>query len=153
MLIAHEPSLALCDDLTLHRQDGWRGGRLEREGIYVYLQLIHTAVRRKPTKHSKAIFLQLKKKINKGMSTEQLSKQYSGEQNCILPKSLCPTSLGRRGSAWSDSGCLMHVALLGKQYSRINSFFPSSVTKNDLERVEHKTETSLHERSGRRNMA
>ena len=47
----------------------------------------------------------------------------------------------------------MHVALLGKQYSRINSFFPSSVTKNDLERVEHKTETSLHKRRGRRNMA
>ena len=109
-----QPSLALCDDLE--GQDGRRGGRLEREGIYVYLQLIHIAVRQKPTKHHRAIFLQLK--TNKRMSKQQLWKQYSvtycEEQNCLLPNSLCPTPLGRRGSAWSDGGCLMHVMILGK---------------------------------------
>ena len=38
------------------------GGRLRRKGIYVYLWLIHVVVPEKPTQHSKAIFLQLKKK-------------------------------------------------------------------------------------------
>jgi len=42
----------------------WRGrmgegGRLKREGIYVYLWLIHV-VWQKPTKYRKAIILQLK---------------------------------------------------------------------------------------------
>ena len=38
----------LCDDL-----EGWDwgevGGRLKREGIYVYLWLIHVVVQQKPT--------------------------------------------------------------------------------------------------------
>ena len=40
-----------------------RGGvarRFKREGIHVYLCLIHVAVRQKPTQHCKAIILQLK---------------------------------------------------------------------------------------------
>ena len=57
-----ELSSVFCDDL-----DGWKGwvlgGRLKREGIHVYLQLIRVAVHQKPTQHSKAIILQLK--INK----------------------------------------------------------------------------------------
>ena len=42
-------------------------GRLKREGIYLYLQLIHIAVQQKLTQHCKAIILQLKinLKINK----------------------------------------------------------------------------------------
>ena len=39
------------------------GGRLKKEGIYVYLQLIHTVVWEKPTQQFKAIILQLN--INK----------------------------------------------------------------------------------------
>ena len=38
------------------------GGRLTREGIHVYLQLIHAVVQQKLTQHCKAIILQLKKK-------------------------------------------------------------------------------------------
>ena len=51
----------LCDDL-----DGWDGGglggRSKREGIYVYIQLIHFVVQQKLTQHCKANILQYKKK-------------------------------------------------------------------------------------------
>jgi len=50
----------------------WRGGvgremgrRLKREGMYVYLWLIHVEVWQKPTKFCKAIIFQLKNKLNK----------------------------------------------------------------------------------------
>ena len=38
----------LCDDL-----EGWGvgGGRLKREGIYIYLWLIYVDVQQKPTQH------------------------------------------------------------------------------------------------------
>ena len=38
----------LCDDL-----EGWGvgGGRLKREGIYVYLWLIYVDIHQKPTQH------------------------------------------------------------------------------------------------------
>ena len=52
--------MLLCDDL-----EGWNvglGGRLKREGIYVYVSLIHAVVEQKPTQNCKAIILQLKKK-------------------------------------------------------------------------------------------
>jgi len=46
--------------------EGWvgrqMGGRFKREGIYVYLWLIHVEVWQKTTKFCKAIILQLKKK-------------------------------------------------------------------------------------------
>ena len=49
LLYGHrELSLVLCDDL-----EGWDWGevrgRLKREGIYVYLWLIHVVVQQKPT--------------------------------------------------------------------------------------------------------
>lgn len=40
-MILREPSLAVCDDLK-----GWNEGRLKRERIYVYLQLVHVVVSR-----------------------------------------------------------------------------------------------------------
>ena len=40
---------------------GGVGGRSEREGIYVYIQLIHFVVQQKLTQHCKATILQLKK--------------------------------------------------------------------------------------------
>ena len=40
------------------------GGKLKREGIYVYLELIHAVAQQKLT-HCKAIILQLKNKNNK----------------------------------------------------------------------------------------
>jgi len=40
---------------------GWEGReRLNREGTYIYLRLIHGNVRQKPTQYCKAIILQLK---------------------------------------------------------------------------------------------
>ena len=52
----------LCDNLEGGME--WEvGGSFKREGTYVYLWLIHTVVRQKPTQHCKAIILQLK--INK----------------------------------------------------------------------------------------
>jgi len=45
---------------------GWGGGvggRLKREGTYVYLQLIPVVVWQKPTQYCKAIILQLKIKF------------------------------------------------------------------------------------------
>ena len=53
--------MELCDDL-----EGWDaevGGRLEREGIYVYLQLSHI-VQQKLTEGGKAVILQFLKKGN-----------------------------------------------------------------------------------------
>ena len=40
---------------------GW-GGKLTREGVYVYLQVIHSVVQQQPTQHCRAIIFQLKKK-------------------------------------------------------------------------------------------
>ena len=48
-----ELSSVLCDDI-----EGWVGGRLKREGIYVYIWLIHVAVQQKLTQHCKAIIFQ-----------------------------------------------------------------------------------------------
>ena len=59
-----ELSFALRDDLG-----GWEGGgvggRSQREGIYVYIQLIHFVVQQKITQHCKATISQLKKKKKK----------------------------------------------------------------------------------------
>ena len=52
---------------------GWEvGGRLKREGTYVYLWLIHVDVWQKPTQHCISIILQLKisKKKQKGVRSE-----------------------------------------------------------------------------------
>ena len=52
--------MVLCDDL-----EGWdeAGGSFKREGIYVYLWLIHVDIWQKPRQYYKAIIFQLKKKI------------------------------------------------------------------------------------------
>ena len=40
---------------------GWKvGGKFRREGIYVYLRLIHVDVWQKPTQYCKALIFQLK---------------------------------------------------------------------------------------------
>ena len=54
--IAQELSLVLCDEL-----DGWDGevrGRSKREGLCVYIELLHFIVQQKLTQHYKAIILQ-----------------------------------------------------------------------------------------------
>ena len=51
-------SSGLCDDLEGGMGVGV-GERFQREGMCVYLQLIHVIVQQKPTQHCKAIILQL----------------------------------------------------------------------------------------------
>ena len=41
---------------------GWEGGRSKREGIYVYVQLIHFIVKQELTQHCKATISQFEKK-------------------------------------------------------------------------------------------
>ena len=41
------------------------GSRLKREGIYVYIELIHVVVQQELTQHCKAIILSLKKRKKK----------------------------------------------------------------------------------------
>ena len=53
----------LCDNLDGWDGGGGMGGRSKREGIYVYIQLIHFGVQQKLTQHCKAIILQLKKMV------------------------------------------------------------------------------------------
>ena len=57
----------LCDNL-----ERWDGGQWdEREGIYVYLWLIRFVIQQKPTKHCKAIILQLIMNLKKSSSSTQ----------------------------------------------------------------------------------
>ena len=50
--MCREPSLVLCDNLE--------GREPKREGIYVYLWMIHIVVWQKPTQYCKAVIFQLK---------------------------------------------------------------------------------------------
>jgi len=59
VLYNRELSLVLCDDLKRWGAVVGVGRRLKREGIYVYLQLIHTGIQQKLI-HWKAIILQIK---------------------------------------------------------------------------------------------
>ena len=59
--------MVLCDDLDGREsggggRGGWEGERSKREGIYVYIWLLHFVVQQKLTSHCKAMILQLKKK-------------------------------------------------------------------------------------------
>ena len=62
-----------CDDLEWW-DAGRVAGRLNREEIHVYLELIHTVVQQKPTQHCKPISLQLKKKNNNPMMSTHIPK-------------------------------------------------------------------------------
>ena len=58
LLLYKNLRLVLCVDLE-GGMEGGVGGKLKREGIYVYLRLIHVAVQQKLTQHCKIIILQL----------------------------------------------------------------------------------------------
>ena len=59
-------SSARCSVMTKRGGMGEVRGRLKREGIFVYLQLIHTVLQEKLIQHWKAIILPLKKKDEVG---------------------------------------------------------------------------------------
>ena len=57
--MAQETQTGLC--INLEEWDGeGDGGRFKKEGIYIYLWLIHVDVWQKPTQYCEAIILQLK---------------------------------------------------------------------------------------------
>ena len=62
------------------------GGRFRREETYVYLQLTHADVWQKPTKHCKAIILQLRK--GKEKKKERLLRKFSHKLLHISPMRL-----------------------------------------------------------------
>ena len=65
--IDSQQEFAVC--LRKLKQEGRvMGGRFKREGIYVYLWLIHVKIWQKTTKFYKAIILQIKHKLNKQKS-------------------------------------------------------------------------------------
>ena len=62
--------MGVCDDLERWEQ-GWEGGRLNWEGIFVYLGLIHAAQQQKLTQHCKAIILIKKVKLKTNEQNSQ----------------------------------------------------------------------------------
>ena len=62
------------------------GGRSKREGIYVYIELIHIAVQQKLTQHCKAIYSNLKKGSNKGKVTSYVQMNFHEAINRILSR-------------------------------------------------------------------
>ena len=73
----------LCDDLK-----GWDGGggRLKREGTYVYTRLIHIVVQQQPTQHSKLIIFPLKIKdenLKISVNISRAHKRVSGTRQGI----------------------------------------------------------------------
>ena len=80
----------LYDDLE--ECDEGVGGRLKREGIYVYLQLILIIVQLELTQHCKAIILKLKKEIF--FSCSSLSFFKTVTLNTLMDKSCIFFSLG-----------------------------------------------------------
>ena len=54
--------------------EGQVGGKLKREGFYIYLQLIHVVVQQKLAHHCKAITLRLKSKFLKKKGPTQTEK-------------------------------------------------------------------------------
>ena len=60
-------AITICSDFGCDDLEGWDGGgvqgRLKREGIHVYIWLIHFIVQQKLAQHCKAIILP--KKVNK----------------------------------------------------------------------------------------
>ena len=58
------------------------GGRLKRQGIYVYLWLIHIVLWQKPTQHCRAIIFQLKVNFFFLISEEE-SKDMQPQENLL----------------------------------------------------------------------
>ena len=56
---------ALCSSVLCEDLEGWDwgrvGGRSKREGLYVYIQLIHLVIKQKLMQHYRVIILQFKK--------------------------------------------------------------------------------------------
>ena len=80
----------LYDDLE--ECDEGVGGRLKREGIHIYLQLIYIIVQLELTQHCKAIILELKKEIF--FSCSSLSFFETVTLNTLMDKSCIFLSLG-----------------------------------------------------------
>ena len=88
------PGLPHCKQILYHlshqRSSKRRGGRLNREGIYVYIQLIYVVTQQKPTQHCKAIFPQLKNKFRKKRIFASIFMKDMGLSFTFLVLSLFP---------------------------------------------------------------
>ena len=63
---------------------GWEGGRLQREGMYVYTQLIHTVVQKELTQHCKAIILQLKIEKKKRIKSQHAERAKQTNKTLLI---------------------------------------------------------------------
>ena len=80
----------ICDDL-----EGWDGraeGRLKKEGLYVYLQLIHVFIQQKLTQHCKARIFQsfLKEFISFRLSDRKSHFLLAGGWSPLSASKCCP---------------------------------------------------------------
>ena len=66
--------LGLCDDLEAHHMRACVGGRLNREGTYVYIWLINFVVQQKLAQHCEAIILQFKKRDREKKKKKNLKR-------------------------------------------------------------------------------
>ena len=107
----------LC--INLERWDGEGDGRkVQREGIYVYLWLIHLEVWQKTTKFCKAIILQLKKKLKASCSLIS---------NCNIKHYKSKLGTGKKTHTQRD------ITLPAKIHIAKAMFFPESWTIKNTE--------------------
>ena len=98
-------SSAWCSVMTQMGGMGVRvEGRSKREGIYVYIWLIHFTVQQKLTQHCKAIILQFIKKNNVHISDRDVCEG-------LYPTERCVQSLNMEGS-WSLLCLCMYVNIV-----------------------------------------
>ena len=93
-----ELSSVVCDD-----PEGWDGvvgGRSKREGIYVYIQLIHTVVQQELTQHCRTIIPQLKKKRRLSLTATLIPRNYGMFTGALIRSSQANNTLN-----CSDSVC------------------------------------------------
>ena len=62
------------------------GGRLTKEGIYVYIQQFHIVVQKKQTQHCKAIMLQLGKSNNNKGKNSVYEESEKADLKLNIPK-------------------------------------------------------------------
>ena len=77
-LVYSTGSPARCSVMTQMGGMGDGGGRSKREGIQVYIQLIHFIVQKKLTQHCKAIILPIKNKMSVDDAREKKSERLGG---------------------------------------------------------------------------
>lgn len=110
-----------CDN-----RDGWWevAGRFKKEGMYVYLWLMHVNVRQKPARYCKAFILQLERKFKKRNTKNPLCWSYRivwGQDDIHLSNTSMLSWL-----AWSRNE-LTHALIRYKHNFMLIKYGPSSL--------------------------